>query len=247
MWKIFRIGNFAGRAWSWMWGKKAKAASLVGDAVGLSAKASKSSALRTVARSVWRVADYGITGYAIYDLTRGGSSDSTPEEKVVFHNRLMNAILPNEVLLALSLEVKDASAVAGAFRRAGSQLISDDMDDDSLAGFAYLAFAEYIRKVPTGSMRSGEDITTILASEYIQMIESSGIMGEEEGGSIEDVKEFFENMDLSSAPIEIIRRYDFLCFVLEQVLDSETALNNDFGGSNNAPLINVVGGQRHLN
>jgi hypothetical protein len=230
-----------------MWGKKGKTVSLAADALGVSAKAAKSSGLRAVAGSIWRVADYGITGYAAYEIISSFGGESTREEKLMAHQRMLKALMPDEIMLALSVQVKDVNAVCAAFRRGGSQLMSEDLDDDSLAGFSYIAFAEYIRKCPTGALRDPKEISEILTGEFSQMLESAGIIGSEEGGSLEDIKEFFEELELANAPIELIRRYDFLCFVMEQILESEGSLENDLGNTGDSTLTNKVGGSALLN
>lgn len=169
----------------------------------------------TVLRSIWRVVDVGITGWAIYDIFWGDGDDAQSEAA---HSFLYDQLLSDEVCSVLSVPVNDTSVVASAFASCGVRLMDDQIDAYTLKGLSYIAVGVYIQEVPFGSLKFRPDeIKEILKNEAVNFLSSNSDLEDDVKTELETA---FSEMEFDEMEHEVLRRFDFLASMISDLADT---------------------------
>lgn len=177
-------------------------------------------------KRVWNVVDKGLTAYAIYDIFWG---DDTPSElKQHGYDYVISQLLTPGISAALTAEISDSRAAAFAFANMGVREMSDSADGRSMTAVAYLMCSDYLVTNPSGLMYSKDQIVKFLSEEMGSFIQSGATISEDE---IDSFAAVLEDMDLDSMPVSEVRKFDFLCFLLEQLLPVASDLKEEMSMS----------------
>lgn len=235
------IGRGARAAFNWLWygttaGKAAKVLNpknlpVLASAVNVTGKITPMGS--RVAGLLWRVGSVGLNTLFIYDMWRNWDSenpeansglDAETASQVI--KSLFEDLIPTEVAIAFDMDITDTKSVAHAYRNHGLSLVSEQLDKESMRGFSYVAFAEYISDYEDTPKRQPDAIASILRAELTQFYNT---IQKQDGwdflATISEISEITDSLNLDGAPTEIIRRYDFLCFLLEHLneMDEDTS------------------------
>lgn len=201
---------------------------------GLGAAAfSTTSKAGPTARTLWKIADFGLTGYTIYDLALSFKKD---DESVAIATRLTDAVVdrltPPEVILAVSLPINDRNAVSLALARQGTAALSDEGNEDPFAGIVYLAASDYVMTSDGQPLLSPEDLHDALFREFGSVLIESGVSADD----LAPLADQFSVESIRTMPLEMYLRFDYVVHALAWIADnisSDPVLAREFMAVNN--------------
>lgn len=198
--------------WGW---KSVKGGSFLGRTFGV-AKASK---WAPIGRVIWRTIDVSLTAYAVYDIFWG---DTDSGKAAAAQNYIHERIVTPEIALLLEKNVNDTKAIAHALRVSGVKLLDESIDGRTITGMAYMGLASYIEEVPSGTRLDAKTIKDVLSSEMINFVKVDTTLTEAESKELTDS---MSSLDFEDLEMLGLRKLDFLCYMLEGLMETATGLN----------------------
>lgn len=214
MWKVFKyVGSAAGKLFS--------SAKKIYKGVGASRKGV--SIWRTVGRRLWKVADIGLTAYALWDLfVSDGDDDLISRSEHL--DMVLDAVLTPAVKTVLESDINDPYAVSQGLVNQGLALLSEDLNAPMVQGLSYICLSQYILECKSGHKLTPANIKTVIAGEFTAFL-TSGLPVAQNGESEDDlnaadIQEAMLAMDFESMDIDSLRKYDYLAYFLQEMSDA---------------------------
>jgi len=201
--------------------RSAKAAEKAASMAETATVATKVSA-RTIGRTVWNVADKGLTVYAgydlIYNLTHSEGADADKSKVLLMYEQITNDIINDVVATALMVDTNDTRVVSDTFKILGAANMTDDFSPKTMRALSYACLGEYLDDFPSSTKFAPDEIGKILAADTVELFRFLGVKpGAEEAN---ELLQTIADFDFNNCPVEVLRKYDFQCYVLEELLSS---------------------------